>query len=529
MDAREYERQGLLKDAMRNYELAYKLDPASQTLRDELVQRYILMAKFNQALLCIRAGKKEADLSDSDKSLCASIYMRMGQYSRAVDLLELISDKRKEIHYMLGLLYEYLGNLPKAAANYGAAIGKDSASVDMVIKVSSLFARMRNFGSAESLLVSTAHTRNRDPRLYNAIGEIKLAKGDTALGLDFFKMSAMMDSSYVEAARNIAQIYIHSNDWAGAIPYYEKLYASDSSGEMYGKTLALLYYYGSRYGKAKSLLRTLLSLDIDDYELHFYLGLSYDAQDSLDMSRIEFEKALAIRGDYGDAWIKIVYTDLKQKDTAAALSDARKFTKNMPAGSASWRTLGYVYNARKEFKAALPCLRKAVALDSTDEFALYELGSAFERTGDIATSAVAFRRVLALRPDDAPAANYLGYMWADKGIKLDSARSLIAFAVSKDTSNGAYLDSYAWVLYKLGKLDSSLVFIRKALKDINDDGVVFSHYGDILYGLGKNRDALDAYKKSLGADPKSDEADHVRKMIRELEPASGGPGEGKAK
>jgi tetratricopeptide (TPR) repeat protein len=516
MQARECEHHGLPQLAMRYYEMAYQLEPTSLTLREDLVQRYVLMSKFDAAIQCIRGRKKDVDLSDSDKSLCAGIYMRMGQYSRAIDVLELIPDKHKEIRYMLGLLYESLGNVPKALANYREYLKKDSSSIEMVLKVSALYGRQRNWGAAESLLVA-AGKNGQDPRLFNALGEVKLAKGDSALALDFFKMAVMIDSADLDAVRNIAQAHIHKSDYAAAIPYYEKLYASDSTGELFGKTLALLYYYGNKYEKAKTLLRTLLASDIEDYELHFYLGLAYEAQDSLDPARVEFEKTLAIRNDYGDAWLKVAYTDIKQKEMDEALADANRFTKSMPASGAAWRTLGYVHNVRKEFPAALPFFRKAIGIDSADTFAWYELGSALERTGDIASSARAFRRVLALKPDDAAAANYLGYMWADKGMKLDSARSLLAFAVSRDTANGAFLDSYAWVFYKLGSLDSALVYIGKALKLINDDGVVMSHYADILHGIGKDREALDAYKKSLDLDPKSDESDHAKKMIRELE------------
>jgi tetratricopeptide (TPR) repeat protein len=517
MMAREAEREGLTQDAMRFYTLARNLEPASKILRDQLVERDILMGKFSQAILSIRGDKKESDLSDADKSLCASIYMRAGKYALALDMLELVANKRQEVHYMLGLLYESLGNIPKAVAHYRACLANDSASVEMILKVGSLYAKMGNMGAAESLFVAAGKTQEQNPRLFNAIGEVKLAKGDTTLALDFFKMAIMIDSSSLDAARNIAQIFIHKNEYASAIPYYEKLYASDSTGEQYGKTLSLLYYYGNRYDKAVSLLHTLLNADIDDYELHFYLGLAYEAQDSLDMSHVEFEKALAIRGDYGDAWLKIAYTDLKQKDLDAALGDAKQFTKRMPASGASWRTLGYVCNARKEYANALPYLRKALAIDSSDEFAWYELGSALERTGDPSSAAAAFRRVLRLKPDDAAAANYLGYMWADKGVNLDSAKNLIGHAVNLDTSNGAYLDSYAWVLFKLGKLDSALVYVKKAAKYIDDDGVVFSHYGDILLGVGKASEAIIQYKKSLDVDPKSDESEHVREKIRQLE------------
>ena len=519
--ARELERHGLGQMAVRFYEIAHDLDPASSALKDALVQRYIYLEKFNQALLCVRGKKKETELSDSEKTLCASIYMRMGQYARAADLMETVAVKRKETLYMLGILYESLGNLPKAVANYRACLDKDTASLDLVLRIGALYGRMRKWDTAESLFVATGKSVGKDPRLFNAIGEVKVAKGDSALGLDFFKMALMIDSGYQEAVRNIAQVYVRKGDWAAAIPYYEKLNASDSSGEVFKRTLAVLYYYGNNYEKAKSLLRSMLASDIEDFELHYYLGLSYGAQDSVDMSRVEFEKAIAIRPDYADAWMQVVYLDIKQKEMDAALADAKRFTKSVPASPAAWRTLGYAYNARKEFSAALPHLRKAAALDSLDAFAFYELGSALERMGDIGASAVAFRRVLRLKPDDASAANYLGYMWADKGIKLDSARALIASALGRDTGNGAFLDSYAWVFYRLGKFDSALVYIRKAVKLIDDDATVMSHYADILLGNGSRSEALDAFKKSLKIDPKSDESEHVRKRIGELEAKPG--------
>jgi tetratricopeptide (TPR) repeat protein len=515
--AREFERRGLVQMAIRYYEAAHELDTGAVALRNALVQRYLLLEKFNQALSCIKGQKKETELSDSDKSLCATIYMRMGRLARAAEMLETVTEKSRETRYMLGVVYESMGSLPKAISNYKAILDKDTTSVDLVIRVSALYGRLRNWAAAESLLVTASGNTGKEPRLYNAIGEIKLAKGDTALGLDFFKMAAVIDSDFVDAARNIAQVYIRRGDWASAIPYYERLEASDSGGEMFGRTLAMLYYYGNKYEKAKALLRSMLAADIEDYELHFYLGLSYAAQDSADLSRTEFEKTLVIRPDFAEAWMQLAYLDIKVKDVDEALADAKRFAKALPASPAAWRTLGYVYNVRKEFKNALPQLRKAVDMDTLDAFALYELGSALERTGDIISSAVAFRRVLRLKPEDASAANYMGYMWADKGIKLDSAKVLIAWALGRDTANGAYLDSYAWVLYRLGKIDSALVYIEKAIKLINDDATVTCHYADILLASGRSREALDAFGKSLELDAKSDESEHVRKMIAELE------------
>ena len=46
--------------------------------------------------------------------------------------------------------------------------------------------------------------------------------------------------------------------------------------------------------------------------------------------------------------------------------------------------------------------------------------------------------------------NYLGYMLADKGIRLPEALKLIRKAVELEPMNGAYLDSLGWAYFKLG-------------------------------------------------------------------------------
>ena len=40
----------------------------------------------------------------------------------------------------------------------------------------------------------------------------------------------------------------------------------------------------------------------------------------------------------------------------------------------------------------------------------------------LAEAETIFLQILAMRPNDAATLNYLGYMWADKGVQLDRAR-----------------------------------------------------------------------------------------------------------
>jgi tetratricopeptide (TPR) repeat protein len=133
------------------------------------------------------------------------------------------------------------------------------------------------------------------------------------------------------------------------------------------------------------------------------------------------------------------------------------------------------------------------------------MGSVFERLGSYKKAAEAFRTVLRLNPEDDAAANYLGYMWAEQGINLDSAKVLLEFALKKEPQNGAYLDSYAWIFYKMGDFDNAAFYIKKALEYIKSDPIVFEHWGDILSKKAEYTMAIDAFEKSidLGAENKS--------------------------
>ena len=287
------------------------------------------------------------------------------------------------------------------------------------------------------------------------------------------------------------------------------------------ETLAFLYYYSKKYGKAWSLISKLLADSGSDPELRFYGGLSLAALDSTTAARREFEMVLKFRGDSAEAWQQLCYVAIKEKNLDLALSTVDTFTASMPRSGDAWRMKGYVLNARKEYTRAAASLQKAIALDSGDAPAWFELGMSFERSNKKEDAAQAFKRVLTLRPGDPPAANYLAYMWADQGIKLDSARMLLSLALKKDSANGAYLDSYAWIFYKMGSIDTANMYIVKALGRITDDPVVYSHYADILVKMGDYSGALTAYRKGLAcAIPEKatpEEIADLKKKISDME------------
>lgn len=125
------------------------------------------------------------------------------------------------------------------------------------------------------------------------------------------------------------------------------------------------------------------------------------------------------------------------------------------------------------------------------------LGSAYERSGRRDEAVAEFRRALTEDPDYAPALNYLGYLFAERGEHLDEARQLTERAVSLDPDNGAYVDSLGWVYFRLGRKPEARALLERAARLEPEDAAVREHLGDVLAALGEVAGARAAYESAL--------------------------------
>src|SRR5258708_19135151 len=79
-------------------------------------------------------------------------------------------------------------------------------------------------------------------------------------------------------------------------------------------------------------------------------------------------------------------------------------------------------------------------------------GSTYEREKKYDQAEAEFRKILALNPQNAATLNYLGYMNADRDVRLEESLNYVKQAVSAEPTNGAYLDSLGWASFKVCKI-----------------------------------------------------------------------------
>jgi tetratricopeptide (TPR) repeat protein len=144
-----------------------------------------------------------------------------------------------------------------------------------------------------------------------------------------------------------------------------------------------------------------------------------------------------------------------------------------------------------------------------------KLGAIFEEAGKLEDAEREFRRLIEREPLNAPALNYLGYMLADRGVRLPEAITLIERALKVEPENPAYLDSLGWALFKSGKTEEAEQPLRKAATSAASESVIQDHFGDVLAKRGKHDEAITAWEHALKGNGDGIDRATIEKKIKD--------------
>ena len=218
----------------------------------------------------------------------------------------------------------------------------------------------------------------------------------------------------------------------------------------------------------------------------------------------------------GDPFVNARYVEMLVRTGAidrakmAAQTQAKFGAKNTIATAEA-------YLQTDQFPLAIAMLQDALKKNPDDLDLRFEIGSAYERSGDVKSAEREFLTILEKHPEHAATLNYLGYMWAEKGLNLDRAAEMLNRAVKQEPRNGAYIDSLGWVYYQQGKLELAEKYLTDATHLLPRDATVHEHLGDVLAKRGEVHKALDLYREALTFEPDAKGEAKLRLKIAELE------------
>lgn len=110
----------------------------------------------------------------------------------------------------------------------------------------------------------------------------------------------------------------------------------------------------------------------------------------------------------------------------------------------------------------------------------------------------AYDRSLRYWPDNPMVMNNYAYYLAIEGRDLERALALSSRVVELTDNNPTYLDTHAWVLFRLGRAEEAKKIMQQAIAlDSRQSPELLVHYGDILHALGQRFIAETYWRKAL--------------------------------
>jgi tetratricopeptide (TPR) repeat protein len=522
-----------MKLAAQAYEEALKIEPRDAQSMRELSAVYAQLNQHADAARILERYLKDIDPSYADGYLQLSSH-RLAQndaegaaqaLQKAVEI-----DPSVRAYQNLGDIYRAMQKPALAVGSYQRALELDPQNVQVELKLADALYRTRKLDEA---LARANTVLEADPVNRYALE----LKGKALRDLKRYDEAVKLaDETLAKAPGDAAAAFLKATvaearrDYAAAAAELEKLLQRTKENEDAEQRVAndrmFLVHLGLAY---QQLDRQAEAADI--YGRAFDLsgktepGLVAQRVDALVRAK-DLDRALAeareARKRFPDEAQMVtleagVLREKGQIDAAVALAEGLR--KRSAGKFEPLVEVAEFYQRAKRFGDAEQVLVEARKVDPKDLRALFLLGAVLERQKRHDAAEAVFREALGVEPESAPVLNYLGYMNADRGVRVEEALGLIERALKLDPDNSAYLDSMGWALYRLDRLDQAEQQLRRAVAKGSTNAVVLAHLGDVLGRRGNLSEALDYWRQALSGEDDEGELDRagVERKIRDAQ------------
>ncbi|HEY6489951.1 MAG: tetratricopeptide repeat protein [Terracidiphilus sp.] len=533
----------VLDQAIAEYEKIVSLEPKDVEDRMVLGQLYTVKHESKKAEEQFKTAQAiEPDSEDVVLNL-ARLYAESGDIEHAAKVVEDVpeSDRTSKMEFALGAAYDQMKRNKDAIAAYQRAIDIEPGDVrsmgalaQALLNDDQLDAAMKEYRELQDAdpddtgtLIHICEIQRRQNKYEDALATIRKALKKEPDNLEAgYNEGLLLDvlGRYDESAQvyeHMVELTSHAN---GAYTTDEK-----NNRGIFLDRLGAIYHEENKTDQAIATYQKLIDMG-GDSALRGYQGEVDTYRDAkqfdkaVDVSR----KAVAANPKNGDLKLMLAgeLTDAGKVDDGIAMAKGQLKNDNSDDDRKVWLDLAQMDTRLHRWKDAEEALNKAGAMTTKKEdrtYLLFLRGALAERQKRYEPAEDFFRQALDVDPSNAMVLNYLGYMLADKGVKLPEALKMIRKAVEQEPMNGAYLDSLGWVYFKMGQYELAEENLRQAVERTQTDATVHEHLGDLYEKTGRIRLAATQWQLSLNEFSRSAAADvepaDVAKLQHKLETA----------
>ena len=353
------------------------------------------------------------------------------------------------------------------------------------------------------------------------LADAQQGKGDTDGAIATLQQVIDGQPGNARAAMRLAELFEARGRWADAASVYERLMTtSPRMAPALRPRRATALVNAGRLDEARAILRELTAESPGDAGIWYLAAQAALRAGSLDEAEEAARRIVAL--DAADPRGPSALADVlvARGEPARALDQLEPWLDRSAAGGLTADAeqmllprAAHVFAALDRADRAVDVLERLARRVPDDADVKFELAAAYEQANRHADAEHLFREIVQADPAHALALNYLGYMLAERGERLDEAVSLISRALAIEPGNPSYADSLGWAYFKQGRFDLAAEHLGKAAEGAATSSIIQDHYGDALFALKRYADAIDAWQRALAGDRGDIDPEEIEKKI----------------
>ena len=504
--------EGMTRKAIEQFKIISDKDPKDL---DSLVMVGRLDRVLENTVDAEAAFKKvlavDPDNEDATTGL-ASVYADRNDPRSASALLEKLTKKSPSAKAFVTLAnsYESMHEYGLAADAYKNAIARDSTHTELKAALAQDEALANRFDDALATYREIADANPREAQPYLGMAQIYREKKQFGDARQAINKAKSLEPDNLELQFTEVGLLEEEGKTSEAITTLKKIVdatakksydpAQKSARARMLEQLGALYRSNGQYDQAADTFRQVGAVDpelmpraeaqvVDTYRIAKQYAKAQSAADA------------ALKKYSNDRTVHEVHAQLlgDEGKTDAAVAELKGLLDGKNDREL-YIAMADIDQRAKKYDQSAEALDQAEKLSQTKEDksnVLFMRGAMYEREKKYDLAEQTFNKVLESDPTNASALNYLGYMLADRNVRLPEAQDYIQRAVKLDPNNYAFLDSLGWIYYRLNKLPDAEQQLTRSLQMSAKDPTIHDHLGDVYFREGKTREAIAQWQSSL--------------------------------
>lgn len=482
--AATYQQQGRIADAVIELQEALKIDK-SASIYYALAKNYDLMYKPHLAIENALLALKSDSLFTPAMELLGDLYSNQHRFNDAIVMYEQIYKINPEKSNQLRMAYVYQLTNPQKSISLLEDYLKDNNDAFIMLELVKLYKSTNNTEKLTETIVRLDKIADSQENVHASLLEYYLSLGDFNKAL--VKLKKIKDIAQSPTLEN-------------AFGLYSNYLLDDSTKAGEDDIKAYLTLIDQRF--------------YFDYKFQLIAAYLYDKINNSSQFEFFIKHALELADTLPDVPINVIAYYTNKKNYEKALELAEYYKAKFPNEVRLILSFGYIYYLQNRFDEALKSFIAARVLEPNNIDVLVQIGTTYDRLGLYDSVYAVYDEALRIAPDEPLVNNNYAYTLSEQNVRLDDALKMINTSLIAEPNNSYYLDTYAWIQFRLGNYNICEEYLNLSIKTGHVNAEVYDHLGELYLVKGDKTKALDAWKKGLELEP---ENKSLKEKIKKLD------------